>query len=421
MKHVVFILSGYYPYFSAVGTCIRRIASCLKTRYQITILAVNNRYGQKNLDCYDSCRIVRVSTKQINHRLYVENRIQVVQNVFFHTAYSLMLLLIRTVKYLRALLKPYNVDDRLCRAYEDALHQIQAETPIDVIVPVCIPFESMVATCQYCTQTQSPPTVISYFLDPFSDNDALHRTKMNRKVKYARHLELERKILKLSQHVIIMRHLQQHFEQEFPDYANKICVTEHPLLTVPSTSLAVKSPVNTLVYAGSFNHGVREPDFMLQVIAALEIPIEFNIYAAGNCSETILAYARKYPSVIRYHGSVSKDKADEAIAKANYIISVGNRNANQSPSKIFECLATGKPIIHFYYYEQDFVIVLLNRYPNSICIKIADELSDQTIEDLRQFLMKDYHQLNFDDVKHLYPDALPETTANIMMKFFEEL
>lgn len=422
MKHIVFVLSGYYPYFSAVGTCVNHVVFCLKTRYHITILSVKNHYGQSDEDCLNGCHILRVDTKQINHRLYVEDKVRSERNNSFRRFYSLELLFLRTLKYLKAIVEPHNVDYQLCRKYEEALDRIHSTTPIDVIIPVCIPFESMVATYRYCSRLQSPPRVISYFFDPFSDNISLHRTKLNRKIKYAKHLQLERNILDLSSHVIIMRHLQPHFDQEFSDYVNKISVLEHPMLCAASAiPREKKTQVKTLTYAGSFNKGIREPDFMLQVLAKLEISIECNIYAVGNCSEVLLAYAKKYPSVIHFHGGVTKAEADQAIAQSDYILSVGNRNANQSPSKIFECLATGKPIIHFYYYNQDSVISILQRYPNSVCIQITDDMAEDMRKKLCKFLKEERQPLSFEEVKLLYPDALPETTANVIAEFIEDI
>lgn len=122
-----------------------------------------------------------------------------------------------------------------------------------------------------------------------------------------------------------------------------------------------------------------------------------------------------------FYGSVTKEEADKAIAQSDYILSVGNRNANQSPSKIFECLATGKPIIHFYYYNQDSVISILQRYPNSLCIQITDGTTEDALVKLRKFLEKDCQLLSFEDVKSLYPDALPETTANVITEFIENM
>ena len=87
MKHIVFVLSGYYPYFSAVGTCVNHVVSCLKTRYHITILSVKNHCGQSDEDYLNGCHILRVDTKQINHRLYVEDKIESKRNAFFRRLY----------------------------------------------------------------------------------------------------------------------------------------------------------------------------------------------------------------------------------------------------------------------------------------------------------------------------------------------
>lgn len=108
MKHIVFVLSGYYPYFSAVGTCVNHVVSCLKTRYHITILSVKNHCGQSDEDYLNGCHILRVDTKQINHRLYVEDKIESKRNAFFRRLYSLELLFLRMLKYLKAIIKPHN-------------------------------------------------------------------------------------------------------------------------------------------------------------------------------------------------------------------------------------------------------------------------------------------------------------------------
>lgn len=422
MKHIVFILSGYYPYSSAVGTCVQNVAFCLKDHYHVTILAEKNRYGQIDEDFYNGCRVLRVCTRLVKCRLFVEDRKNSAKNFITRMMYSVALLFLRTLKYLKAVIMPQNVDYCLCGEYEDALSRIHSAMPIDVLIPVCIPFETMTAAFKYCNKLHVPPNVIAYFLDPFSDNVALHRTERNQKIKYARHLQLERNILDISNHVIIMKHLETHFCQEFPEYADKISVLEHPMLHADCFEFCEKgtgTQMQTLTYAGSFRQGIREPDFMLRVLVQLNLPLECNIYAFGNCSKVLLEYAQRYPCLIHYHGGVAKDTADRAIARSDYIISVGNRNANQSPSKIFECLATGKPIIHFYYYKQDSVITILQRYPNALCLPISHGFAEETVKQLRKFLVKKHETMAIEEVRRLFTDALPETTANAISEYIE--
>ena len=73
----------------------------------------------------------------------------------------------------------------------------------------------------------------------------------------------------------------------------KFLFLEHPMLYAVSADPSEKDvQLKILTYAGSFNKGIREPDFMLQVLAKLEISVECNIYAVGNCSEVLFAYAK---------------------------------------------------------------------------------------------------------------------------------
>ena len=84
-------------------------------------------------------------------------------------------------------------------------------------------------------------------------------------------------------------------------------------------------------------------------------------------------------------------------------------------------MATGKPIIHFYYYNQDSVISILQRYPNSVCIQITDDMAEDMRKKLCKFLKEERQPLSFEEVKLLYPDALPETTANVIAEFIEDI
>ena len=52
-----------------------------------------------------------------------------------------------------------------------------------------------------------------------------------------------------------------------------------------------------------------------------------------------------YPS-IRHYGYVEREKAIEIIKSADFIVNVDNENCVMTPSKIVECIATGRPVIN---------------------------------------------------------------------------
>jgi len=61
------------------------------------------------------------------------------------------------------------------------------------------------------------------------------------------------------------------------------------------------------------------------------------------------------------------------------LLSIGNLNPNQLPSKIIEYLSTGKPVIHFAELENDPVYDLESSFNNLLIITNKDNISE--IED----------------------------------------
>ena len=61
------------------------------------------------------------------------------------------------------------------------------------------------------------------------------------------------------------------------------------------------------------------------------------------------------------------------VNSAHCLLSIGNKNPNQIPSKVVEYLATGKPIIHFTEIDNDPVIKLSDEFDNLITINKSVE------------------------------------------------
>jgi len=50
------------------------------------------------------------------------------------------------------------------------------------------------------------------------------------------------------------------------------------------------------------------------------------------------------------------------------LIAVGNNDCNQVPSKIFEYMSFGKPIVYFYS-DDDVNVKILKKYPIALCLR----------------------------------------------------
>ena len=74
---------------------------------------------------------------------------------------------------------------------------------------------------------------------------------------------------------------------------------------------------------------------------------------------------------------VSRDEALEIMGTSFHcLLSIGNLNPSQLPSKVIEYISTGKPVIHFAEIANDPVIKISEKFENLIVVtKKSDPLS----------------------------------------------
>ncbi len=98
-------------------------------------------------------------------------------------------------------------------------------------------------------------------------------------------------------------------------------------------------------YIGAFHKGIREPNLAMEKICTISNNLasrcQFNFYGPLNGIRLIESER------IRYHGVVSRNEALKLMKNFNIIINVENESCPMTPSKIYECMATGKPILNF--------------------------------------------------------------------------
>ena len=78
------------------------------------------------------------------------------------------------------------------------------------------------------------------------------------------------------------------------------------------------------------------------------------------------------------------------VNSAHCLLSIGNKNPNQIPSKVVEYLATGKPTIHFTEIDNDPVIKLSNEFDNLITLNksVNEENISLLIEEMFNKIQK---------------------------------
>ena len=86
-----------------------------------------------------------------------------------------------------------------------------------------------------------------------------------------------------------------------------------------------------------------------------------------------------------FYSQGSREEAQKLMVNSSHcLLSIGNKNPNQIPSKGVEYLATGKPTIHFTEIDNDPVIKLSNEFDNLITLNksVKEENLSLLIEEM---------------------------------------
>lgn len=150
---------------------------------------------------------------------------------------------------------------------------------------------------------------------------------------------------------------------------------EHNLLNIDSHKI-------NLLFAGNVYGSFRNPRAMLDIIFRINAPdVVLHIYGEG-MERLVQEYGFSDEQVV-LHGRVDHETILNAMAASSVLINLGNSMPNQTPSKVFEYISTGKPIVNFAFSESDTSLAYLKRYP--LHLTIIDKGVNSEVE-AQQFL-----------------------------------
>jgi hypothetical protein len=206
--------------------------------------------------------------------------------------------------------------------------------------------------------------------DPFSFFDEIPLN--NRSIYAARNRRVESEVVRLADVLAVtVESCRLAYAEAFPQGANKTLVIP-PLVTVGSLGrVAARSDPNNLVYVGTLYRSVRNPAYLLQLLRAIpELTLDFYGHA-NDCADQFEDLPGELASRIRLHGTVPAAVAGRAMAEAGTLVNIGNATRHQLPSKIFEYIATGRPILNLVGGGWDSSLPFVSQYPSSFSITMS--------------------------------------------------
>lgn len=142
-------------------------------------------------------------------------------------------------------------------------------------------------------------------------------------------------------------------------------------------------------FFGSMYREIRDPRAAIALFREVAEDPKIQIAFAGHLEGFSAEELFPAESGIRYAGVLRGDELAKRYAETDVLINIGNSVDNQIPSKIFEYISTGKPIINIYKTPACPTLRYLTRYPLALNLSEADVQADLSgkASEVRAFIL----------------------------------
>ncbi len=328
MLKVLFVVRGFYPDISASGNLLLPLVRELNTSAKVDILTFSEETSYSEID---NIKIYRIGGNQ-----------------------SFIGKVVNKIK--REISMPYK-NDYLVSKSKSEIERLYKLNSYDRVIAVT--YEEILGLAL----SNIPKDKKGFFL-----LEKLHETSKFTFIKYfqrKRNLIVYEKLY----HDIDTKFLLPGLSGYFPPIdKNALIELEHPMVVDNVRNVPMHNGKVLLIYIGGLDLNQRNPWPIINIIDKLGENTEFEIFGYGNA----ITDESKLPRCCRYGGLLKKDEINEQLDKASFLISIGNKEADIFPSKIFDYLSTGIPIIHFSQNLDDPYYTYLEGYSNAIIISLSN-------------------------------------------------
>lgn len=196
-------------------------------------------------------------------------------------------------------------------------------------------------------------------------------------------------------------------------------IVERPMVT--TVQLVEFHNVN-LAFVGKFYPDVRHPQYVFDIIEQLQSRGKYGLHVVGGFNGPFpKPFVDKYFTNnlpwLHYYGFVQPDVADSYLLQSDVLVHIANKTSSQMPSKILDYIATGKPILNFYYNDDCPTLPVLKPYPMALNVKMEEPITDELISQIVDFCTK-YKgtTIPFSQIEQQYKQYTPKYVGNIFYK-----
>ena len=238
----------------------------------------------------------------------------------------------------------------------------------DLIISVSLPFSSHIAA--YIINKDKNKKWIMDIGDPFSLKT--NAFENNRYLYKSLNYYFENKFYKKA-HQVVFTHQESADEHKifFNMPENKVTIgspisTFSQELFQKSVSFNYEAKPITIGYFGVLTKGVRSPSQVLKFFQQTDFVLHW--YTNSDSKEMIKQNKIDFNRNKLFDMVTRNEALEKMVTSLHCLLSIGNLNPAQLPSKIIEYISTGKPVLHFVEIKDDPVLEIAKEFSNLIVI-----------------------------------------------------
>ena len=166
-----------------------------------------------------------------------------------------------------------------------------------------------------------------------------------------------------------------------------------------------------MIFAGTLNTIYRNPTPLFEVLKELQEsghPVTLKLYVKGNCGSLIEKAKNDLHIDIIQNELIEKGQLLTEYQYADVLINLSNHMIKATPSKVFELISTGKPVLNFVFDKDDSTKAYFDQYFMAHSIFAYEDIAGQ-IKNLKAFL-ENAHDLTEEEyavVERLFENHTP--------------
>ncbi len=400
-KKIILVAGSIFPEASATGNICYQIAKDLNKKYDVHIISLLNKYiCEKEVVTPEGIRISveRTPWFSLRQRFLSRNN-----KIGFN--------IVRAIDRIFTLIcVPKNTWWYTKRVKKMICAESKRESDLCVI-SFSEPFEAHWGVLK-ARKKNSNFKWISIFEDSF----AVPLHKKNLFISLSKMAQMEQSIIKNADHVFVTPEILSNRDAFYKGFETKVYELPYLIKYNVRENENISDGQIRMVYAGRFYRDIRPPEPMLDFFASLQIPdAVLDLFTAGDCENTIKKYSDSCDG-IRLQNMITQEQLFEEYAKSDILINMENNIKEYKPSKQYEYIGTGKPIISFYYFEPD---KNLEKYPLALQINVNNRL--ENIESAKAFVQKVKGKtMTPDEIVAIYPENTMQYVVSLIEKRIED-